>query len=100
MVYRFWGIAIITVLGVVFAIGFAGTVCAEDKATIIDVELGESFYKALRSEGTRTYSSDKSEEYLRQIAVSARFAVETNLKILQQQARMVELLEAIKSKNR
>lgn len=66
----------------------------------IEVELTESFYRALRNEGTKTYATDKSEEYLRQIAISSRYAVETNLKIIKQQERIIELLETIKDKER
>lgn len=96
MIMRFWQAAIITIIGVGFVMSYAAMLAAEDKAAFVEVELTESFYKALRAESTKTYSTNKSEEYLRQIAVSARFAVETNLRILKQQARMIELLEAIK----
>ncbi len=96
MIIRFWQIAIITMLSVAFTITCAGILVAEERTTLVEVELSESFYKALRAEGTKNYSTDKSEEYLRQIAVSARYAVESNLKILKQQKRMIELLEAIK----
>ncbi len=73
-----------------------GAVAADDPpAKVIEVELTESFYKALRAEGTRTYSTDKSEEYLRQISVSARYAVESNLRIIKQQERIIELLEEL-----
>ena len=95
MIYRFWQSAIIILLSVVISMLFAGILVAEERATHIEVELSESFYKALRAEGSKTYSTDKSEEYLQQIAVSARYAVETNLKILKQQERMIELLESI-----
>lgn len=73
---------------------------ADEAATRIEVELTESFYRALKAEGTKTYSTDKSEAYLRQIAVSSRFAVESNLHIIKQQARIIELLEAIKDQKR
>jgi hypothetical protein len=59
------------------------------------VELTEDFYRTLRSEGTRTYATGSSDEYLRQIAVSSRFMVETNLQLLQQQKRIIQLLEAL-----
>lgn len=71
----------------------AVTATAGNPATDVEVELTESFYRALRAEGTKTYSTDKSEEYLRQIAVSSRYAVESNLKIIKQQERIIELLE-------
>ena len=49
----------------------AVTATAGNPATVVEVELTESFYRALRAEGTKTYSTDKSEEYLRQIAASS-----------------------------
>jgi hypothetical protein len=90
--------AIGVILSMMLAFTGTGPVAAKDKATIVEVELSDAFYKALGDEGIKTYNTDKSEEYLRQIAVSARFAVETNLKILKQQERMLELLEAIQKK--
>ncbi len=65
---------------------------------VVEVELTESFYKALRAEGNKTYSTNQSEEYLRQIAVSSRYAVESNLKIIKQQERIIELLEKLNQK--
>jgi hypothetical protein len=63
------------------------------------LELTEDFYRTLRSEGTRTYATTgSSDEYLRQIAVSSRFMVETNLQLLQQQKRIIQLLEASQQK--
>ena len=62
----------------------------------ITIELTEEFYRALRNEGSRTYSTERQDEYLRQIAVSTKFMVETNLRIIEQQARMIELLEKSK----
>jgi hypothetical protein len=59
------------------------------------LQLTEDFYRALRSEGTKTYATGSSDEYLRQIAVSTRFMVETNLQLLQQQKRIIQLLEAL-----
>jgi len=62
------------------------------------VEMTKEFYEALRNEGsrgTKIYSNDPSGEYLRQIAVSARFMVETNLQILKQQERMLQMLQSL-----
>jgi hypothetical protein len=59
----------------------------------ITIEMTEDFYRALRNEGTKTYTTERQDEYLRQIAVSTKFMVETNLRIIEQQARMIELLE-------
>ncbi len=69
----------------------------------VRVELTEGFYRALQEEGqkntTKYYGTGKDEEYLRQIAVSAKYTVETNLKIIEQQERMIQLLERIAGKN-
>ncbi len=64
----------------------------------IFIELNRDFYEALKGEGTggtKVYSNNPSEDYLRQIAVSSRFMVETNLQILKQQERMIQLLQTI-----
>jgi len=50
------------------------------------------------SSGTRLSTGTGSSEYLRQIAVSSRFMVESNLKILEQQEKMVKLLQEIARK--
>ncbi len=65
------------------------------------VELTESFYRALSQgqEGSKTYTTGQSDEYLRQIAVSTRYMVETNLQVLQQQERLIDLLEAMAERN-
>jgi hypothetical protein len=63
--------------------------------TRTELQLTEEFYKTLRSEDAKTYATGSSDEYLRQIAVSTRFMVETNLKILQRQERIIQLLEAM-----
>ena len=61
------------------------------------INLTEDFYRALR-EGvdgqTTTYRTNQSEEYLRQIAVSTKFMVESNLQILKQQDQIIRLLGA------
>ena len=62
----------------------------------IYIELTEEFYEALRNNGyggSKTYSNDPSKDYLKQIAISTRFMVETNLQILRQQEKMIQLLE-------
>ena len=65
--------------------------------TRTELQLTEEFYKTLRSEGAKTYATGTSDEYLRQIAVSTRFMVETNLRLLQQQERIIQLLEALQN---
>lgn len=71
---------------------------SKDRHRKVTVELTEDFYRALRNEGAKTYSTDAQDEYLRQIAVSTKFMVETNLRIIEQQARMIELLEKPKGR--
>lgn len=66
---------------------------SKDQRHKITIELTEDFYRALRNEGTKTYTTNRQDDYLRQIAVSTRFMVETNLRIIEQQAQMIELLE-------
>jgi hypothetical protein len=104
MMIRFRQFALAYVSGAVFMFclfAFHGNqaVAADGKVNDIDVELTESFYRALRAEGAnKTYRTDISEEYLRQIAVSSRFTVESNLKIIKQQERIIELLESLQKK--
>ncbi len=60
------------------------------------IELNRDFYEALKGEatgGSKVYTNNPSEDYLRQIAVSSRFMVETNLQILKQQERMIQMLQ-------
>jgi hypothetical protein len=66
---------------------------SKDRRHKITIELTEDFYRALRNEAAKTYTTNRQDEYLRQIAVSTKFMVETNLRIIEQQARMIELLE-------
>ena len=66
----------------------------------VRVELTREFYEALRQEGnsgSRTYSNDPRNDYLRRIAVSSEFAVKTNLTIIQQQERIIQLLEGLQT---
>ena len=65
------------------------------------IELNRDFYEALKGEttgGSKVYSNNPSEDYLRQIAVSSRFMVETNLQILKQQERMIQMLQTLLEK--
>jgi len=105
----------ITLMGVMITVvvgaHLIGAVCgfAQDKGRGypvrdgVYVNLTEDFYRALREEGDRqstTYSTDKSDECLRQIAVSTKFVVETNLQIIKQQEQMIRLLESIDKKRK
>jgi hypothetical protein len=91
----------IALLGICWASTLTGSQClAAETAgdlpkTKIELQLTQDFYRALRAEGTKTYATDQSDEYLRQIAVSTRFMVETNLRLMQQQERIINLLEAL-----
>ena len=61
------------------------------------IELTKEFYEALKAGDTssgKTYSNDMSQEYLRQIAVSTKFMVESNLQILRNQEKIIRLLES------
>lgn len=77
--------------------GLAAEPGADPPKTKIELQLTEDFYRALRAEGAKTYSTDQADEYLRQIAVSTRFMVETNLRLMQQQERIITLLEALQA---
>jgi hypothetical protein len=66
---------------------------SKDRGRKIVIELTEDYYRALRNEADKTYTTERQDEYLRQIAVSTKFMVETNLRIIEQQARVIELLE-------
>ena len=62
------------------------------------IDLNREFYEALKNEdasGSRVYSNDPSAEYLKQISISARFMVETNLQILRQQERIIQMLQDV-----
>lgn len=57
------------------------------------IELTEEFYQALKTESNKRYSTNPSDDYLRQIAISTRFMVKTNLQILERQEQIIKLLE-------
>ena len=66
------------------------------------VNLTKDFYQELEKPeaGERVYGTHQSDEYLRQIAVSTKYMVETNLRLINQQEKIIELLEAIKKKRK
>jgi hypothetical protein len=69
----------------------------------IHLDLTRQFYEALeRTQATqsRSLSTDRSERYLEQIAVSTRFMVETNLRLLKQQAEIKALLNELLNASR
>lgn len=62
------------------------------------IELTRDFYESLRDQRKgedKVYSNDPSIEYLKEISISSRFMVETNLQILKQQERILQLLESL-----
>ena len=67
------------------------------------IKLTKEFYDALKdhnSAGAKVYTNDSSTEYLRQIAISNRFLVKTNIEILKQQEQMIELLQSLQAKKK
>ncbi len=70
----------------------------ESRSPTVFLDISEAFYRALdaRDRGERVSGTDTAamaDEYLRQIAVSTRYMVETNLQLLRQQERIIQLLE-------
>jgi len=66
------------------------------------LDLNKDFYDALQggTTATRTYTSDPQQEYLRRIAVSSEYMVKTNLTVIQQQERIIMLLESLEKQGR
>ena len=67
------------------------------------IKLTNDFYEQLSRQGQnnhKVYSNDPSEGALKEIAVSTRFMVETNLQILKQQEIVIQLLQDILDKQR
>ena len=98
----YWLIGLI--LAAAIAIAWPGVIGAGERRSKIDIpegvyiDLDRDFYEALQqgtSGGEKVYSNSMDNEYLRQIAVSTKFAVETNLRILRQQERMIQLLQTL-----
>ena len=68
----------------------------------IYIDLTEDYYRALQEDphrSSRKYYDNMADEYLRQISVSTKFMVETNLQILKQQEQILELLQSVTKKN-
>ncbi len=64
------------------------------------MKLNREFYDSLSNNDKTTYSNDKSTEYLREISISTKFMVETNLQIIRQQEEIIRLLETIADKKK
>ena len=65
------------------------------------VDLSREFYEALQGTpeaGEKRYTNSPGDDYLRQIAVSSTFMVRTNLQLLKQQERVIQLLESIRER--
>lgn len=59
------------------------------------IRLTKDFYEALKNQGSKVYTNNPSDEYLKQIAISTKFMVETNLEILKQQEKMNTMLDSL-----
>lgn len=92
--------------GVTLGVIFLGPITAYSRDTNsgyqipegVYIKLSKEFYDAIKNDhstGTKVYTNDPSIEYLKQIAISTRFLVETNLEILKQQEKMIELLHSL-----
>jgi hypothetical protein len=98
-------ISIIALLGMSLLFG-STTIAEEGKGHYnlppgVYLELTEDFYQALKHDtpdNVKRYHNKSSDDYLRQIAVSSRFMVETNIQILKQQERILQMLESIAAK--
>lgn len=67
----------------------------------IHFQITDDFYRALKEEAdenSRKLTTDASEDYLHQIAIATRYTVETNLILLKQQERIIQLLESMGGK--
>lgn len=64
------------------------------------MKLNKEFYDSLSNNDKYTYSNNKSTEYLRDISISSKFMVETNLQIIRQQEEIIRLLETIADKKK
>jgi len=63
------------------------------------IKLNREFYESLKNKN-KIYSNNPSEEYLRDISISSKFIVETNLQIIKQQEEIIRLLQSISDKKK
>jgi len=65
----------------------------------IYIKMTREFYEAIKNDGmdnrVKVYSNNPSTDYLRQISISSRFMVETNLQIIKQQETIIQLLQSM-----
>lgn len=67
------------------------------------LNLTKDFYEALQGtghDGKEVYGNTMMDEYLRQIAVSSKFMVQTNLQIIRQQEQIIKLLQSIRDREK
>lgn len=64
------------------------------------LRLNKEFYESLSGDNVTTYSNNKDSGYLREISISSRFMVETNLQIIRQQEEIISLLRTIADKKK
>ena len=99
MLPRVFGLAFFVILNLAPFSAFAEEVNHIRSSDIeMHLDLTRQFYEALREADkghTRSLGTNDSETYLQQIAVSTRFMVETNLRILKEQAEIRALLEGL-----
>ena len=93
----------VSLLVLLLGCGIAAYCIAQDSDSKKDLpdgvylKLTKDFYESL-SNNKSTYSNNKSTEYLREISISSRFNVETNLQIIKQQEEIIRLLKIIADK--
>ncbi len=96
---RIWTASMLTAVMLMPIFLLPPPVSSEERGKIdlpegVYLELTRDFYEALK-QGDKVYTNDPSQEYLRRISVSSRFMVETNLKILEQQERILRKLDQV-----
>jgi len=103
---RRWWVAVVAVV-VSFSLGGAVAAGPGESQRYnlprgVYIDLNKEFYEALQGgfTTTRTYSSDPQQDYLRRIAVSTEYMVKTNLTVIQQQERIIMLLESLEKQGR
>lgn len=99
---------VIYVSGLILLIVFGITlycIAADESGSVKEVpngvylRLNKEFYESLNNNQI-TYSNNKDTEYLREISISSRFMVETNLQIIRQQEEIIDLLKTIADKKK
>ncbi len=95
----FFALFILLAGGIAVCCTAAGSDTERDLPEGVYLKLNREFYEALNN-NTNTYSNNKSTEYLREISISSKFIVETNLQIIRQQEEIIRLLETIADKNK